>query len=97
MSDPTEILDQLEIGHIPHPGGDLRSHLGRTYEQLRAWSEPDDVCLAGLTHAAYGTEACRRPCCHWTTDRGCARSSATKPRRSSTRTAPATGPSPTPA
>lgn len=56
MSDPTEILDRLGIGHIPHPGGDLRSHLGRTYEQLRAWSAPDDVCLAGLTHAAYGTD-----------------------------------------
>src|SRR6266508_1075105 len=61
MSDPNGILDWLGVGDIPHPGGDLRSHLLRTHHQLRAWSVPDDVCLAGLTHAAYGTDGFPHP------------------------------------
>jgi hypothetical protein len=50
------LLDELGAGDIAHPGGDLRSHLIRTHDALRAWSAPDDVCLAGLIHAAYGTD-----------------------------------------
>jgi hypothetical protein len=37
---------------IPHPGGTLYAHLGRVHDRL---SEPD-LRLAGLTHAAYGTD-----------------------------------------
>jgi hypothetical protein len=51
------LLDELGAGDIAHPGGDLRSHLIRTHDTLRGWSAPDDVCLAGLIHAAYGTDA----------------------------------------
>jgi hypothetical protein len=50
------LLDELGAGDIAHPGGDLRSHLVRTHDTLRAWAAPDDVCLAGLIHAAYGTD-----------------------------------------
>ena len=50
------LLDELGAGDITHPGGDLRSHLVRTHDTLRAWAAPDDVCLAGLIHAAYGTD-----------------------------------------
>jgi hypothetical protein len=50
------LLDELGASDIAHPGGDLRSHLIRTHDTLRAWSAPDDVCLAGLIHAAYGTD-----------------------------------------
>ena len=50
------LLDELGAGAIAHPGGDLRSHLIRTHDTLRAWSAPGDVCLAGLVHAAYGTD-----------------------------------------
>jgi hypothetical protein len=51
-----DLLDSFDAGAIAHPGGDLRSHLIRTHDQLRSWSAPDDVCLAGLCHAAYGTD-----------------------------------------
>jgi len=39
-----------------HSDGDLLSHLCSTAELLRAWGNSDDVCLAGLCHAVYGTE-----------------------------------------
>jgi pimeloyl-ACP methyl ester carboxylesterase len=40
---------------IEHLGGDLLTHLEGTEAMLRAWSAPEDVALAGLCHAAYGT------------------------------------------
>jgi catechol 2,3-dioxygenase-like lactoylglutathione lyase family enzyme len=47
----------LEHGadRIDHPGGTLFAHLGRVADQLAAWGAADDVVLAGLCHATYGT------------------------------------------
>ena len=41
---------------IDHPGGTLLDHLGRVAHRLDDWAVPDDVVLAGLCHAAYGTD-----------------------------------------
>lgn len=41
---------------IPHPGGDLRSHLRRTAETLTEWEAPAWVVDAAHVHAAYGTD-----------------------------------------
>ena len=40
---------------IDHPGGTLLAHLVRVADQLAAWNAADDVVLAGLCHATYGT------------------------------------------
>jgi hypothetical protein len=41
---------------IPHPGGTLYVHLGRVADTLAAWGAPTALQLAGLCHAAYGTD-----------------------------------------
>lgn len=41
---------------IEHPGGSLLQHLVRVYHRLSAWGLDWDARLAGLCHAAYGTE-----------------------------------------
>lgn len=41
---------------IPHPGGTLYAHLGRVHDRLGGLGLGTEVCLAGLTHAAYGTD-----------------------------------------
>lgn len=41
---------------LEHPGGTLLAHLIRTEERLRSWGAPHFVALAGLAHAAYGTD-----------------------------------------
>lgn len=41
---------------IDHPGGTLYAHLRRVADQLAAWDAADDVVLAGLCHATYGTD-----------------------------------------
>ncbi|MET8154633.1 DUF6817 domain-containing protein [Actinoplanes sp. NPDC049668] len=41
---------------IEHPGGTLYAHLGRVHDRLGALGHGPDVRLAGLTHAAYGTD-----------------------------------------
>ena len=41
---------------IEHPGGTLGAHLLRTYETLRGWGARPALTLAGLCHAAYGTD-----------------------------------------
>lgn len=41
---------------IEHPGGTLYAHLGRVHDRLGALGHGEDVCLAGLAHAAYGTD-----------------------------------------
>jgi hypothetical protein len=41
---------------IPHPGGTLYAHLSRVRDRLAALGQGPDLCLAGLTHAAYGTD-----------------------------------------
>jgi hypothetical protein len=41
---------------IEHPGGTLYAHVGRVHDRLAALGHDQDVCLAGLVHAAYGTD-----------------------------------------
>jgi hypothetical protein len=41
---------------IPHPGGTLYAHLSRVHDQLGALGLDGDLRLAGLAHAAYGTD-----------------------------------------
>jgi hypothetical protein len=41
---------------IDHPGGTLYAHLGRVHDRLAELGHGRDVCLAGLAHAAYGTD-----------------------------------------
>lgn len=41
---------------MPHPGGTLLEHLLRVADRLGAWGADRDLQLAGLCHAAYGTD-----------------------------------------
>ncbi|GAA2005251.1 hypothetical protein GCM10009838_84320 [Catenulispora subtropica] len=41
---------------MPHPGGTLLQHLIRVRERLAEWGTDWDVQVAGLCHAAYGTD-----------------------------------------
>jgi hypothetical protein len=41
---------------VIHPGGSLLEHLVRVHDRLSAWALHRDICLAGLCHAAYGTD-----------------------------------------
>jgi hypothetical protein len=50
-----DLLGSCGAATVAHPGGDLLTHLLRTEQILRSWNEPDDICLAGLAHALYGT------------------------------------------
>jgi hypothetical protein len=50
------LLDECGASAVAHLGGDLLTHLEGTEAILREWCVPDDVALAGLCHAAYGTD-----------------------------------------
>ena len=54
--DARALLVGLGAADIPHPGGRLLDHLVRTHDLLEVWGQPPEVCLAGLCHAAYGTD-----------------------------------------
>lgn len=41
---------------IAHPGGTLLAHLHRVADRLADWGATDDLVLAGLCHATYGTD-----------------------------------------
>jgi hypothetical protein len=45
---------------IDHPGGTLYAHLARVHDRLGALGHGRDVQLAGLAHAAYGTDGFTR-------------------------------------
>lgn len=49
-------LRRAGAGTIPHPGGDLLSHLRRTAAALTEWGAPPWVVDAAYVHAAYGTD-----------------------------------------
>jgi hypothetical protein len=51
-----EWLNDRQAGSIQHPEGSLLDHLVRVHDRLSAWRLDPDVCLAGLWHAAYGTD-----------------------------------------
>lgn len=50
------LLRTRGAGGIDHPGGTLLAHLVRVASLLAEWGADDDVQLAGLCHAAYGTD-----------------------------------------
>jgi hypothetical protein len=56
-ADVVTALEGWGAAEIPHPGGTLLDHLRRTEAKLRSWAAPDDLALAGLCHAAYGTDS----------------------------------------
>lgn len=49
-------LTTLGAGAIAHPGGTLLDHLLRVRGLLAAWGARRELQLAGLCHAAYGTD-----------------------------------------
>ena len=51
-----QLLEDHGAATIEHPGGLLLDHLRRTEQTLRSWEADEPTCLAGLCHAAYGTQ-----------------------------------------
>jgi len=51
-----EFLKGHSADEIRHFNGSLLSHLESTYALLRDWGNESAICLAGLCHAAYGTD-----------------------------------------
>ena len=49
-------LAERGAGGIDHPGGTLLAHLERVAQLLEAWGASEDLVVAGLAHAAYGTD-----------------------------------------
>lgn len=56
FTDSTAFLASKGAAGISHPGGTLLEHLHRVAAQLKDWDAPEEVQLAGLCHAAYGTD-----------------------------------------
>ncbi|MDB4991209.1 MAG: hypothetical protein JWN04_6387 [Myxococcaceae bacterium] len=59
MSDVHAVLRFLRergVDAISHPGGTLLAHLDRTHTRLQSWGADASLSLAGLCHAAYGTD-----------------------------------------
>jgi hypothetical protein len=57
--DSPEILEFLlarGAGRLTHPGGSLYGHLNRVAALLAEWGAGEDLQLAGLCHACYGTD-----------------------------------------
>jgi hypothetical protein len=50
------LLRERGAPQVEHLGSDLLTHLLGTETILRAWQVDEDVALAGLCHAAYGTD-----------------------------------------
>jgi hypothetical protein len=59
-------LEEHGAAQIEHPGGTLLAHLRRTARQLAEWEAADDLVLAGLCHATYGTDGFPQPLIEWT-------------------------------
>jgi hypothetical protein len=53
------VLRDRGAAALDHPGGDLLTHLQRTSALLRDWGAEEALWLAGLGHAAYGTDGFR--------------------------------------
>jgi catechol 2,3-dioxygenase-like lactoylglutathione lyase family enzyme len=51
-----EFLSARGADRMPHPGGTLLDHLRRVTHLLSTWGAEPAVQLAGLCHAAYGTD-----------------------------------------
>ncbi|WP_324786422.1 DUF6817 domain-containing protein [Streptomyces sp. H51] len=55
-----EFLRSRDAADLAHPGGTLLEHLIRVRHRLADWGAPYEVQLAGLCHAAYGTDGFAR-------------------------------------
>lgn len=55
-----DLLTEYATAQIPHSGGTVFSHLHGTFRLLEAWGASRTLCLAGLYHGIYGTEASPR-------------------------------------
>lgn len=51
------LLQTSGAQHTPHSGRTLLGHLHGTYLLLQSWGNTDAVCLAGMFHSIYGTNA----------------------------------------
>lgn len=49
-------LQAMDAGEFEHLNGTLATHLQGTEALLRAWNAREALCIAGLYHAAYGTD-----------------------------------------
>ena len=56
MNEVVEFLLARGALDIDHPGGTLLAHLQRTHDTLLRWGARPALRLAGLAHAAYGTD-----------------------------------------
>ncbi|GAB7028955.1 DUF6817 domain-containing protein [Streptomyces sp. NPDC021749] len=54
--DIDDFLRTRGADRVPHPGGTLLEHLTRVAQLLDAWGAGPAVQIAGLCHAAYGTD-----------------------------------------
>jgi|SRR6266540_554163 len=61
MNDVEEFLLAVGALDVDHPGGSLLAHLRRTHDTLLSWGARPALRLAGLTHAAYGTDGFPQP------------------------------------
>jgi hypothetical protein len=51
-----EFLLARGAGQLAHPGGTLHAHLNRVAALLAEWGAAEDLQVAGLCHAFYGTD-----------------------------------------
>jgi hypothetical protein len=49
-------LGSIGTQKVDHSSAGLFAHLEATSDLLRRWGNSDDICLAGLCHAVYGTD-----------------------------------------
>jgi hypothetical protein len=59
LADLTRLLEDAGAGGVRHSGGTLLTHLVATYRLLESWAGSPTVCIAGLLHSIYGTDAFR--------------------------------------
>ena len=52
-----DLLLELDADKNPHSGGALLEHLRGTHDLLHAWGNDQAVCVGGLFHSIYGTQA----------------------------------------
>ena len=60
LSDIEEFLRSRGAADLAHPGGTLLEHLTRVRRRLADWGALPEVQIAGLCHAAYGTDGFAR-------------------------------------
>ena len=52
-----DLLLELDTDKNPHSGGALLEHLRGTHDLLHTWGNDQAVCVGGLFHSIYGTQA----------------------------------------